>query len=261
MKKNAALAIEAFALLRTKPSMQHLSPNMRFVLAGRVLPTLPAQVPADSLLGGYDPRLEDNIRTLNGLVERARSSNLSFNIITPPQSKMAVPSFTGTTEDEPDVLFLLNFTTPQRSALLQSSSTLALLYTPANEHFGIGPVEGMICGLPILACDSGGPTESIVDQPPEQRTGWLRTPDPDVWADALEEICLMDASERASLAQRSKHRAESVFGMASMAKELEALLLETVEMGPVETWPIKGIAFMFAFLVGLVLAVLSRRYL
>jgi len=118
----------------------------------------------------------------------------------------------------------------------------------------------MICGLPVLACDSGGPTESIVDDPPEKRTGWLRTPDPGIWADALEEICRLDASERASLAQRSTYRAESVFGMASMAKELEALLVETVEMGPVEPWPVKGIGFVFAFLVGLVLAVLSRRF-
>ena len=118
----------------------------------------------------------------------------------------------------------------------------------------------MICGLPVLACDSGGPTESIVDQPPEQRTGWLRTPDAGVWADALEEICRLDASERASMAERSRERAESVFGMASMAKELELLLTETVEMGPVETWPVKWIAFVFAFLVGLVLAVLSRRF-
>ncbi|KAF8119258.1 hypothetical protein EV363DRAFT_1463276 [Boletus edulis] len=62
MKKNAALAIEAFALLRDKASTQHLTRNMRLILAG-----------------GYDPRLEDNIRTLNGLVERARSSKLSFN--------------------------------------------------------------------------------------------------------------------------------------------------------------------------------------
>ena len=117
----------------------------------------------------------------------------------------------------------------------------------------------MICGLPVLACDSGGPTESIFDQPSEERTGWLRTPDPDVWADALEDICLMDSPAHASLGARAKHRAESVFGMASMANDLEALLVETAEMGMVEPWPMKGIAFVFAFLVGLVLAVLSRH--
>ena len=260
MKKNAALAIEAFALLRTKPSVQQLSCTMRLVLAGKVLHALLAEVTADSFLGGYDPRLEDNIRTLNRLVEHARSNSLSFNVITPLNAKMTVPLFTGTTENEPDVLFLLNFTTLQRSALLQSASTLAVLYTPENEHFGIGPVEGMICGLPVLACDSGGPMESIVDQPPEKRTGWLRSPIREVWADALEEIYLLDASERGSLAQRAKHRAESVFGMGPMAKELERLLIETVETGPVETWPMKGISFLFAFLFGLVLAVVSRQY-
>ncbi|KAG6375849.1 glycosyltransferase family 4 protein [Boletus reticuloceps] len=260
MKKNAALAIEAFALLRDKASTHHLTRNMRLVLAGRVRVPRSLECQLNRLTGGYDPRLEDNIRTLNGLVERSQSSKLSFNVITPPQSKIPAPSFTGTTEIDPDVLFLLNFTTMQRSALLRSSSTRALLYTPANEHFGIGPVEGMVCGLPVLACDSGGPTESIVDQPPEERTGWLRTPDPGVWADALEDICRMDASARALLAQRSKQRAESVFGMASMARELETLLVETVETGPVETWQIKGIAFVIAFLVGLVLAVWSRRF-
>ena len=110
------------------------------------------------------------------------------------------------------------------------------------------------------ARDSGGPTESIVDQPLEQRTGWLRVPDAGVWADALEEIYRLNASERALMAERWRERAELVFGMASMAKELELLLMETVEMGPVETWPVKGIAFVFAFLVGLVLAVFSRRF-
>ncbi|KAF8129205.1 hypothetical protein EV363DRAFT_1169241, partial [Boletus edulis] len=94
MKKNAALAIEAFALLRDKASTQHLTRNMRLVLA------------AQSSYRWLWPRLEDNIRTLNGLVERSRSSKLSFNVITPPQSKIPAPSFTGTTECDTDVLFL-----------------------------------------------------------------------------------------------------------------------------------------------------------
>ncbi|KAF8128372.1 hypothetical protein EV363DRAFT_1340675 [Boletus edulis] len=83
MKKNAALAIEAFALLRDKASTQHLTRNMRLVLAG-----------------GYDPRLEDNIRTLNGLVERARSSKLSFNVITPLQSTTTTTTTARTLKQE-----------------------------------------------------------------------------------------------------------------------------------------------------------------
>jgi hypothetical protein len=83
-RRNAPLAIEAFALLRDKASVQQMSRN--------TCPSL-TRVLAHSLMGGYDSRLEDNlnIRTPNGLVERARSSNLSFNVITPPQSKIAAP--------------------------------------------------------------------------------------------------------------------------------------------------------------------------
>ena len=100
------------------------------------------------------------------------------------------------------------------------------------------------------SCDSDGPTERIVDQLPDQRTGWIRTPDAGIWADAL---------EPAWLAERFRGRAESVFSGASMVKEFE-MLIETTEMSPAETCPVKGIAFVFAFLVGLVIAVLSRRF-
>ena len=140
-----------------------------------------------------------------------------------------------------------------------AASTLALLYTPTNEHFGIGPVEGMLCGLPVLACDSGGPTESIIDSPPSERTGWLRRPDAGVWADALQEICWMSESERRELACRSQDRARSMFGMEAMAKALEASLVEAIELGPVCTpIPLKEIGFVLAFVLGLVLATLFR---
>lgn len=131
------------------------------------------------------------------------------------------------------MLFLLNFTTAQRSALLSAPTTRALLYTPANEHFGIGPVEAMVCGLPVLACDSGGPTESVVDAPTEERTGWLRTPDAQVWADALVEIMGLSTEESEALAGRAKKRAREYFGMEAMAKGLEGALREAAAMGPV----------------------------
>ena len=137
-----------------------------------------------------------------------------------------------TTED-PDILFLLNFTTAQRAALLTASSTLALLYTPANEHFGIVPVEAMSSGLPVLACNSGGPTESIVDDPPTARTGWLRTPEASGWADVLDEIVGLAPSERSALADRARARAREHFGMEAMALKLDGALVEAAEMGAV----------------------------
>ncbi|KAG1830007.1 glycosyltransferase family 4 protein [Suillus variegatus] len=185
------------------------------------------------LAGGYDPLLEDNIRTLRSLIELVQFSGLTYNIVTLLQSHVAVLSFPKISSNEPDILFFLNFTTTQRSGLLQAQSTLALLYTPTNEYFGIGPVEGMVCGLPILACDSGGPTETIVDQPADQRTGWLYRPQLLVCAQAFEEICSLSETDRKALSQRAWDRAQQMFGMEAMAKSFEEVLEEAVSMGPV----------------------------
>ncbi|OSD02100.1 glycosyltransferase family 4 protein [Trametes coccinea BRFM310] len=241
-KKNAGLAIDSFALLRRKADAS--SRNLRLVLAG-----------------GYDPRLLDNVKTLQSLLESAKGHGLTFAISTPSTSTVAPPSFPSDTASEgasikTDILFLLNFSTGQRSALLTAPSTLALLYTPANEHFGIGPVEGMACGLPILACDSGGPTESVIDQPVTERTGWLRRPDPEVWADALVEIVSMDEVERQKLAERARRRAREKFGMDAMARDLEDALQQTVAMGPVRT-SLSLLALLALFFVLLAFAVRS----
>ena len=171
--------------------------------------------------------------TLVKLIDRAKAHSLTYNVITPKSSSSTVPPF-NTTQDDPSVLFLLNFTTAQRSALLTAPTTLALLYTPANEHFGIGPVEAMYCGVPVLACNSGGPTESVLDQDGE-RTGWLREPDPEVWADTLLEIVNMSSGERQALAERAKRRATENFSMDAMADGIERALLEAAAMGPVGT--------------------------
>ncbi|KAH9948131.1 alpha-1,3-mannosyltransferase ALG2 [Amylocystis lapponica] len=217
-KKNAALAINAFALLRKKLAEDSASSppqDIRLVLAG-----------------GYDPRLEDNMMTLVGLIDRANANSLTYNIVAPSASRVSVPPF-NLTPTAPDILFLLNFTTAQRSALLSAPSTLALLYTPTNEHFGIGPVEGMLCGLPVLACNSGGPTESVVDAPPAARTGWLRAPDAQTWADALAEIVALPPAARTALGTRARQRATAHFGMDAMAQGLETALRAAVGMGPV----------------------------
>lgn len=57
------------------------------------------------------------------------------------------------------VIFLRSFTEHQRSVLLDRCSTV--LYTPSNEHFGIVPVECMYARRPVIACNNGGPLESV----------------------------------------------------------------------------------------------------
>lgn len=48
----------------------------------------------------------------------------------------------------------------QRTLLL--AACRAVLYTPQHEHFGIVPLEAMAAGRPVVAVNSGGPTESVV---------------------------------------------------------------------------------------------------
>ena len=64
------------------------------------------------------------------------------------------------TVDVVDVIFRTSISSAERNALLDVST--ALLYTPANEHFGIVPLECMQRGTPVIAVNSGGPIETVV---------------------------------------------------------------------------------------------------
>ncbi|CAA7260889.1 unnamed protein product [Cyclocybe aegerita] len=238
MKKNAMLALQAFALLKNRS--KDLGP-LRLVLAG-----------------GYDPRVEDNVNTLRQLVDCAKSLSLTYTIKSPSALAPQASSLNSNSTN-PEILFLLNFTMAQRTALLLNPSTLALLYTPTNEHFGIVPVEAMACGLPVLACDSGGPTESVVSSSQNQsdeRTGWLKAPDSEVWADVLSELVSLGPEERKAISERAKKRVKNMFTMDAMARSLEEALTEAYEMGKVDTESLGWVRTMVMMLVGFLLAYL-----
>ncbi|CAG8757589.1 8653_t:CDS:1, partial [Cetraspora pellucida] len=67
----------------------------------------------------------------------------------------------------------------QRTYLL--SKSLCLLYTPSNEHFGIVPIEAMYACLPVIACNSGGPRETVRNG----ITGVLCSPTPLEFSEAI----------------------------------------------------------------------------
>lgn len=210
-KKNAVLALRAFAALN--------SFSFRLVLAG-----------------GYESRIEDNVQTLKELVQTCRDKKLTYRIV----ASIPIPEHLQPPDSDLDasVLFILNYTNSQRTYLLRSPQTVALLYTPQNEHFGIGPVEAMICGVPVIAWGSGGPVESVLDdrEGEERRTGWLVPSDAgeDAWIEVLrDKVLALDSSQRQALGQRAIERAKKMFGMEAMCSSLQAVLIEAVDMGKI----------------------------
>lgn len=82
----------------------------------------------------------------------------------------------------PQVVFLRSVPDNHKTLLL--SACTAVLYTPQHEHFGIVPLEAMAWGKAVVACDSGGPKESVISG----RTGLLCEPTPGAFADAMRQL-------------------------------------------------------------------------
>lgn len=97
-----------------------------------------------AMAGGYDKRVVENKEYYLELRLLAESLNVTSNIT-----------------------FICSFTDQEKVALFDSCH--ALVYTPSNEHFGICPLEGMYLCRPVIAVNSGGPLETVVDG----KTGFL----------------------------------------------------------------------------------------
>ncbi|KAI1754709.1 hypothetical protein F4782DRAFT_456851 [Xylaria castorea] len=189
-KKDIALAIKAFAGL----SKQQRA-GVRLAVAG-----------------GYDPRVAENVGYHNELVKLAESLGLKNMTVKTPQTAQGVPQ-------DVEVLFLQNVTNMLKEMLL--SSARLLVYTPANEHFGIVPLEAMLSGVPVLAADTGGPVETVV----EGKTGWLRSPDNvDEWTAVMDKaLYQLSAQDLAEMSKAGVERVKNGFGEAEMAQRLDTI--------------------------------------
>ncbi|XP_019249463.1 PREDICTED: alpha-1,3/1,6-mannosyltransferase ALG2-like [Nicotiana attenuata] len=70
------------------------------------------------------------------------------------------------------VRFKLHLALCRKKCML--AQCLCVLYTPKDEHFGIVPLEAMAAYKPVIACNSGGPVESVK----HGVTGFLCDPSP-----------------------------------------------------------------------------------
>ncbi|CRK23020.1 hypothetical protein BN1723_012867, partial [Verticillium longisporum] len=190
-KKDVALAIRAFAGL--SPSARK---NVRLVIAG-----------------GYDLRSAENYEYHRELVALAKSLGLESVTAKNVISALAV-------SPQIPVLFLLSVPSAFKDSLLRSARLL--VYTPANEHFGIVPLEAMRARVPVLAANTGGPVETVVDG----QTGWLRDPeDVQAWTTVMQSVLAPGAdAEMKRMGAAGAERVRAEFGQEKMAESLEALL-------------------------------------
>ncbi|KAF8564527.1 hypothetical protein P879_09530 [Paragonimus westermani] len=88
--------------------------------------------------GGYDTRVIENVDYHEELVLLAKELKISER-----------------------VSFVRSCSSEIKALLIASSD--AVLYTPEGEHFGIVPIEAMFMSRPVVALDSGGPRETVMD--------------------------------------------------------------------------------------------------
>ncbi|KAF9973237.1 Alpha-1,3-mannosyltransferase-like protein [Actinomortierella ambigua] len=221
-KKDISLAIKAFREFIELMTKQLFQPEVRLVIAG-----------------GYDTRVDENVEHHKELVALAQSLGLST--VTMPKTVEEAESAM--------VVFLFSISDAQKNYLIKNAC--ALLYTPSNEHFGIVPVEAMYLRCPVIARNSGGPTESIENRV----TGYLCRHYPIEWAETMLEIMDKPDEYRNQMGDAGRERVLSLFSLDAFVTKLNSILVQLHQSPPSASVEFGPIVIILSFFV-LALAVL-----
>ncbi|CAI5982502.1 unnamed protein product [Closterium sp. NIES-65] len=189
-KKEITTAVSALGLL-TRSSGHTGTPGSQ---GATVAALAKGQRPRLVVAGGCDARVRENVEYLQELKQLAVMEGVAS-----------------------DVLFLTSISDSLKAQLL--SHCTAVVYTPPNEHFGIVPLEAMAASKPVVACNSGGPTESILDG----ATGFLCAPNPSSFAAALATLWA-DPSRAASMGRVAQVHVEEQFSRNVFGDQLQEIL-------------------------------------
>jgi len=165
--------------------------------------------------GGYDNRVQENVVYHKELVSLAESLDLKVATAKTIVTALSVPHGV-------DVLFLLSVPNTLKDMLLKSARLL--VYTPSNEHFGIVPLEAMLAGVPVLAANTGGPLETVVDG----KTGWLCPPeDIESWTAVMSRVLhKMPDAELKKIGAAGSERVKREFSGVKMAERFDGIIDE-----------------------------------
>lgn len=155
-----------------------------------------------TLAGGYDERFIAQKELLASLRQQATDLGVSEQVA-------LEPSITDTRKKE----------------LLAQASVL--LYPPVAEHFGLVPLEAMAAARPVIACDSGGPRETVR----HGRTGYLVQHSAEEFAAALKTL-LADPAHTSRLGQAGRALVAEEFSFrrfsANLEREIQAVAAHSV---------------------------------
>lgn len=151
------------------------------------------------IAGGYDPNNDENIEHYEELCKLSHDTKLNDNI-----TFLRSPS-------DLYKLSLLNYCN-------------VVIYTPSNEHFGIVPLEAMYFAKPVIAVNSGGPKETIVNNV----TGILCESDADSFAEAM--VMLMSNSQLArEMGDAGRDRFKNNFSYDAFGMQLNSIVVKSCE--------------------------------
>ncbi|XP_006113092.3 alpha-1,3/1,6-mannosyltransferase ALG2 isoform X3 [Pelodiscus sinensis] len=142
------------------------------------------------LAGGYDERVSENVEHYEELKNIASKLNISKQ-----------------------VTFVRSFSDEQKIALFNNA--VCVLYTPSNEHFGIVPLEAMYMRCPVIAVNSGGPLESVVNNV----TGFLCEPLPTQFSEAMEKF-VKDSALKNTMGTAGRMRVTKNFSSSAFSEQL-----------------------------------------
>ncbi|KAF8103490.1 hypothetical protein N665_0188s0425 [Sinapis alba] len=157
-----------------------------------------------TVAGGYDERLKENVEYLEELKSLAEKEGVSNR-----------------------VNFITSCSTAERNELL--SSCLCVLYTPTDEHFGIVPLEAMAAYKPVIACNSGGPVETVKNG----ATGYLCEPSPEDFSSAMAKF-LEDPELASRMGSEARRHVVESFSVKTFGQKLNQYLVDVVVSSPKE---------------------------